>query len=134
MDAKLTRLAHKIAIHLHLVVDSCTICSSRSRQPVWKLLVTSSYIYDVISYKFHTTSRNVCVCVHKCHPVVVLCITDGRTDTHTHTQGEVVLKFMTFCNTITKIGTWFKRYNGGGGGGVAQKTCTRTWSHFNILL
>jgi hypothetical protein len=27
MAAKLTRLTHKIAIQLHLVVDSCTICS-----------------------------------------------------------------------------------------------------------
>jgi hypothetical protein len=31
MVAKLTRLAHKIAIQLHLVAKSCTICSSRSR-------------------------------------------------------------------------------------------------------
>jgi len=27
MAAKLTRLTHKIAIQLHLVADSCTICS-----------------------------------------------------------------------------------------------------------
>jgi hypothetical protein len=38
MAAKLTRLTHKIAIKLHLVTESCTICSSRSRQPVRKLL------------------------------------------------------------------------------------------------
>jgi len=30
MAAKLTRLTHKIAIKLHLVAESCTICSSRS--------------------------------------------------------------------------------------------------------
>jgi hypothetical protein len=30
MAAKLTRLTHKIAIQLHLMADSCTICSSRS--------------------------------------------------------------------------------------------------------
>jgi hypothetical protein len=30
MVAKLTRLTHKIAIQLHLVAESYTICSSRS--------------------------------------------------------------------------------------------------------
>jgi hypothetical protein len=44
MAAKLTRLAHKIAIQLHLVADSCAICSSRSMRPVRKLLDTPSYI------------------------------------------------------------------------------------------
>jgi hypothetical protein len=34
---------HKIAIQLHLVAESCTICSRRSRQPVRKLLDTPSY-------------------------------------------------------------------------------------------
>jgi hypothetical protein len=43
MAAKLTRLTHKIAIQLHLVAESCTICSSRSRRPVLKLLDTPSY-------------------------------------------------------------------------------------------
>jgi hypothetical protein len=42
MAAKLTRLTHKIAIQLHLVAESCTICSSHSRQ-VRKLLDTPSY-------------------------------------------------------------------------------------------
>jgi hypothetical protein len=41
--AKLTRLTHKIAIQLHLVAESCTICGSRSRRPVRKLLDTPSY-------------------------------------------------------------------------------------------
>jgi hypothetical protein len=44
MAAKLTRLTHKIAIQLHLVAESCTICSSRSTRPVRKLLDTPSYI------------------------------------------------------------------------------------------
>jgi hypothetical protein len=44
MAVKLTRLTHKIAIQLHLVVESYTICSSRSRRPVRILLVTPSYI------------------------------------------------------------------------------------------
>jgi hypothetical protein len=43
MAAKLTRLSHKIAIHLQLVAESCTICSSHSRWPVRKLLDTPSY-------------------------------------------------------------------------------------------
>jgi hypothetical protein len=42
MAAKLTRLTHKIAILLFLVAESCIICSSRSRQPVRKLLDTPS--------------------------------------------------------------------------------------------
>jgi hypothetical protein len=44
MVAKLTRLTHKIAIQLHLVAESCTIFSSRSRWPVRKLLDTSLYL------------------------------------------------------------------------------------------
>jgi len=46
--AKLTRLIHKIAIQLHLVPESCTICSSLSRWPVQKLLVTP--LYYIIDY------------------------------------------------------------------------------------
>jgi hypothetical protein len=42
MAVKVTRLRHKIAIHLHLVVESCTICSSCSRRSVRKLLDTLS--------------------------------------------------------------------------------------------
>jgi len=43
MAAKLTRLTHKIAIQLHLVAESCTICSSLSRWSVRKLLDIPSY-------------------------------------------------------------------------------------------
>jgi len=43
MTVKLTRLTHKIAIQLDLVAESCTICGSRSRRAVRKLLVTPSY-------------------------------------------------------------------------------------------
>jgi hypothetical protein len=51
MAAKLTRLTHKIAIQLHLVAESCIICSSRSRRPVRKLLDTPSSFYRaIISY------------------------------------------------------------------------------------
>jgi len=38
MAAKLTRLTHKTAIQLDLMVECCTTCSSRSRRPVRKLL------------------------------------------------------------------------------------------------
>jgi len=41
--AKLPRLTHKIAIQLHLVAESGTICSTRARRPVRKLLDTPSY-------------------------------------------------------------------------------------------
>jgi hypothetical protein len=44
MAEKLTRLTHKTAIQLHLVAGSCTICSSRSRWLVRKLLDTPSYV------------------------------------------------------------------------------------------
>jgi hypothetical protein len=44
MAAKLTRLTHKIMTQLHLVAESCTVDSSRSRRPVLKLLDTPLYI------------------------------------------------------------------------------------------
>jgi hypothetical protein len=47
MEAKLTRLTHKIAIQLHLVAQSYIICSSCSRRPVRKLLDTPSYVFYV---------------------------------------------------------------------------------------
>jgi len=43
MVAKLTRLTHTIVIQLHLVAESCTIYSSCSKWPVWKLLDSPSY-------------------------------------------------------------------------------------------
>jgi hypothetical protein len=42
MEAELTRLTHKISIQWHLVAESCTILSSRSRRPVRKLFDTPS--------------------------------------------------------------------------------------------
>jgi len=42
MVAKLIILTYKIKIQLHLVAESCTICSSRSRRPVRKLLDITS--------------------------------------------------------------------------------------------
>jgi len=43
MASNLTRPTKKIAIQLHLVAESCTICNSRSRPSVRKLLDTPSY-------------------------------------------------------------------------------------------
>jgi hypothetical protein len=42
--SKLTIPTNKIAIQLHLVAENCSICSSRSRRPVRKLLDTPSYV------------------------------------------------------------------------------------------
>jgi len=49
MVTKLTRLTHIMAIQPHLVTQNCTICSSRSRRSVRKLLDTPSYIASVTS-------------------------------------------------------------------------------------
>jgi len=46
MAARLTRLTRKIEIQLRLMAESCTICNSRSRRPVRKLLDTPSYMHD----------------------------------------------------------------------------------------
>jgi hypothetical protein len=73
MAAKLTRLTNKIAIQLHLVAESCTIFSSRSRQPVRKLLDTLSCLtrqYDGI-FRLYRNTANVALTVswyHKFRP------------------------------------------------------------------
>jgi hypothetical protein len=36
-STKLTRLTHKIGMQLHLVAERCTIFSSRTSLPTWKL-------------------------------------------------------------------------------------------------
>jgi hypothetical protein len=55
MTAKLTRLAHKIVIQLHLVAESWSICSSRSRRPVRRLLDKLSYgFYEQYKYFVQT--------------------------------------------------------------------------------
>jgi len=56
MAGKLTRLTHKIAIQLHLVAECSTICRSRSRRPVRKLLDTLSYT-GAITQKEHPRYR-----------------------------------------------------------------------------
>jgi hypothetical protein len=54
MAAKFIRLAHKIAIQLHLMAESCIICSSRSKRPVRELLDIASYF--LFRKKFGTYS------------------------------------------------------------------------------
>jgi len=51
---KHTRLTHKIVIQLHLVAESCTICSCRSMWPVQKLLVKPSYFLRVDHAVYHS--------------------------------------------------------------------------------
>jgi len=80
MAAKLTRLTHKITIQLHIVVESCTVCSSRSRRPVRKLLIhtrmekywynstgdTAFGIWLLEKFVWHFVSFRVCFVLHTC--------------------------------------------------------------------
>jgi hypothetical protein len=63
MAAKLTRQTHKIAIQLHLVVESSITYSSRSRRPVLKFLDTPSYTgtqYSLIPMKTINPYFQIC--------------------------------------------------------------------------
>jgi len=57
MAVKLTRLTHKIALQLRLLAESYTICSSRSRWPVRKLVYTFSYNFS--SWKTITNNQRI---------------------------------------------------------------------------
>jgi hypothetical protein len=61
MAAKLTRLTHKIAIQLHPVAESCTICSSLSRSPVRKLVDTPLYFHTVLKDVLSSSSPAVTI-------------------------------------------------------------------------
>jgi hypothetical protein len=72
MAAELTRLTHKIAIQLLIVAQSCTICSSRSRRPIRKLLDTPSYVNNSFrcdrgSYLSMCSFLRCFSCVARCH-------------------------------------------------------------------
>jgi len=64
-------MTHKTVIQLHVVAESWTICSSYSRQPVWKLLDTPSYIlspptaskqaWELSWFTSHSYSRQILV-------------------------------------------------------------------------
>jgi hypothetical protein len=60
MEAKLTRLTDNISLQLHLLAESCTICGSRSRRPVRKLLDTPSCVMQ--SYNSRDTSVGIVTC------------------------------------------------------------------------
>jgi hypothetical protein len=73
MAAKLNRLTHKIAIRLHLVVESCIIYSSHSRRPVgnfWihprmlllTMLINSTCIVPRKGLNYFLLCVCVCVC------------------------------------------------------------------------
>jgi len=60
-NIKLTRLTHNTEIQLHLVAESCIICSSRNKWPVRKLLDIPSYMYILPlqqEAKLHTYKTN----------------------------------------------------------------------------
>jgi hypothetical protein len=57
MAAKLTRLPHKIEIQLHLVAESCTICSSRSGRPVRTLVHTHTHTHPRTHTHTHTHTQ-----------------------------------------------------------------------------
>jgi len=60
--AKLTILTQKIATQLHLVADSCTICSSQSRRPVQKHSDTPSYIIKACTLEnINSNCSNMCI-------------------------------------------------------------------------
>jgi hypothetical protein len=59
--AKLTSLTHKIAINLHLVAESYSICCSSSKRPVLKLLDTPWYI-ESLQVKSADLKEISCVC------------------------------------------------------------------------
>jgi hypothetical protein len=81
MAAKLTRLTQKIAIQLHLVAESCTICSSRSMRPVRKLLDTPSY--DIQYYNAQISTRNSkAMAVYVKQPTKCKIVTNDQTARH----------------------------------------------------
>jgi len=58
MAANMTRLTHKTAIQLHVAIERYTICSSRSRRKVGKLLDTPSYV-RIIHFVQELNSKKV---------------------------------------------------------------------------
>jgi hypothetical protein len=64
-------VTHKIAIHLHLMVENCTVCSSRCRRPVRKLLGTPSCVFTNVQVKGMKVKLSVCcacLSTHFCCP------------------------------------------------------------------
>jgi hypothetical protein len=62
MASELARLTRKIALRLHVVAESCTICSSRSRRQVWKLLDTPSCVWVTSNCLFPSSGFLIPTC------------------------------------------------------------------------
>jgi len=60
MAAKLTRLTHKITIQLHLVTESSTTCSSRSRRPVPSLIQQEQQAVELKTERISARWQVVC--------------------------------------------------------------------------
>jgi hypothetical protein len=73
MAANLTGVTHKIAIQLHLVAESCTICSSRSRRPVRKLLDTPSYCVPLLCFIYEFKDTTISSSSHFSSPQSPFC-------------------------------------------------------------
>jgi hypothetical protein len=71
MEAKLTRLTHEVPIQLHLLAESYTIYSSRSRRLIRKLLVTPPYTYMSLKWSlpFRISGQNFSL-----HFLCLLCL------------------------------------------------------------
>jgi hypothetical protein len=98
MAAKLTRLTHKIAIQLHLVAESCSICSSRSSRPVQKLLDTPSYILVWESFTpLQTTRQNY----SSFYILMVFVITSNPSVSHSTARHLVTI--ISLCGTTVCV-------------------------------
>jgi len=64
MVAQFTRLTHKIAIQLRLVAESHTICISRSRRPVRKLLDTRLRYLSKCRCYAQTSDSSITAAIH----------------------------------------------------------------------
>jgi len=100
MAAKLTRLAHKIAIQLHLVAESCTICSSRSRRKVRKLLDIPSYFETLVSYHITTWRHN---------PYIAVCFSNSCTDNSC--KGKLIFRNYFTCMLLLNLCSFHNVHN-----------------------
>jgi hypothetical protein len=106
MVAKLTKLTHKIEIQLHLVAESCTSCSSCSRQPVRKLLYTPSLscLCNTMSWWSMDVKAILLDIGTRGRGVPVLCsswLTTKERDPNTHWIGDWG-EPRAYMNTVTK--------------------------------
>jgi hypothetical protein len=123
MAAKLARLTHRIAIQLHLVAESCTICSSRSRRPVRKLLVTPSYASAASStFEFKTNKTEI---ISEYFWTALTSIPEekrtGKTNYQIH--GYSSLTFTTIGECVQKFPDWSPEARTANGTSVTKCSC-----------